>query len=80
MSMKTRKLKKNDIIIIVLFFLIILSFIITAYEINSFMPVLKTCNDDFAIINKCHCVPCSWKDADNYDGGKCIDSRNLTYG
>jgi len=73
-------MEKIDIWIIVLFILVIASIGLSLYEINKFMPILKTCDDDFTMINKCHCVPCSWKDSDKINGRKCFDMRNLTNG
>ena len=70
-------MKKNDIIIFALFFLIICSFILTIYEINTFKSVVDSCADDFAVINKCGCVPCSWKQADELNKAPCFDYRNL---
>lgn len=32
------------------------------------MPIFHSCNDDFAVVDKCNCVPCSWKDALTYNG------------
>jgi len=29
------------------------------YNINHFMPIEATCQDEFAMINKCGCVPCN---------------------
>lgn len=45
------------------------------------MKVLETCMDDFEMINKCGCVPCSWKDSVKLNGGNiCIDYTKLDYG
>jgi hypothetical protein len=69
-------MEKQDLCIFVLFFLIILSLGLTLYQIHRFMPVLKTCDDDFAAINKCGCVPCSWKDAEKLNQFPCM---NINY-
>jgi hypothetical protein len=44
------------------------------------MPILKTCDDDFKIINKCGCVPCSWKDAEILNKKPCFDINKLNNG
>lgn len=62
---------KNDFIIFFLFFVIIAVMVLTLVKINEFTSVLKTCSDDFAIINKCHCVPCSWKNAEQLNKASC---------
>ena len=41
-------------------FVLILVLILTMTQIDSFMKVLETCADDFAIIERCGCVPW-WK-------------------
>jgi hypothetical protein len=46
---------------------------IALIKIYRFMPVFKTCKDDFEIINKCGCVPCSWKDAEDYNKIPCFN-------
>ena len=54
---------------------------ITLYQIYKFSPVIKSCEDDFAVINKCGIVPCSWKDATTLNhGGSChtIFALNIT--
>lgn len=65
-------MKNNDFIIIFLFFVIIFVLVLTLFQINSFMSVLKTCEDDFAVINKCGCVPCSWKFAEELNKKPCL--------
>jgi hypothetical protein len=65
-------MEKHDLWIIILFFLIILAFILTIYQINEFAPIVKDCEDDFNIINECGCVPCSWKNAEEYNKEPCM--------
>lgn len=43
--------------IIWLAFLLLLVTSLTLYNIFSFMPVNKRCQDAFTIINKCSCIP-----------------------
>ncbi len=61
--------------------LIYLSFIVaiimvfyTVYNINKFMKVEQTCEDDFAIINKCLCIP----DGSNYSFAKDLTKNRET--
>jgi hypothetical protein len=60
-------MEKVELCIFILFFLIIGSLALTLFQINRFMPILDTCKDDFAVINKCGCVPYSWKDSIDYN-------------
>jgi hypothetical protein len=75
---------KIDIIIYILFFIILLVLTLTLYEINKFMPIIKTCDDDFAIINKCGCIPCSWANPNKYNPENCynikLNSTNISNG
>ena len=64
-------MEKADLWMIVLFFIIIFALILTLNQIHRFTPVLKTCEDDFAMINKCGCVPCSWRDAEKINKIPC---------
>jgi hypothetical protein len=66
-------MENDDKFIIVLFILVIIVFLVTLNQINKFMPVLKTCDDDFKIIEKCHCVPCSWNQSKYYKNESCLN-------
>jgi hypothetical protein len=70
-------MEKTYAVIFILFILIIISWIFVWMEINKFMFVLKTCDDDFALIKKCKCVPCSWQNAEEYNGNNSCDNYNL---
>lgn len=43
--------------LMVTFFVLVIVIITTLININSFMPVIATCDDDFAVIDKCGCIP-----------------------
>jgi len=66
-----------DLIIIILFLVVFGLIVYTMYHITVFMKTIETCDDDFNIINTCHCVPCSWKDAEEINHNPCI-TANLT--
>lgn len=68
----------SDYIIITLFIIIGIFTFVTLKQIDIFMPILKTCNDDFDVINKCKCVPCSWKSAEKYNGPNSCITINVT--
>ena len=70
-------MEKTDFWIIFLFFIVILVMFLTLYQINRFAPIIKTCEDDFNIINKCGCVPCSWRDAEKINKVPCFDVNKL---
>jgi hypothetical protein len=61
-------MESKEKIIFILFFIIILVLVYTLIQIYNFMPIFHSCNDDFAVVDKCNCVPCSWKDALTYNG------------
>jgi len=44
--------------ILVSFIILIVITLLTLNNIRTFMPIEKTCEDDFAMINKCGCIPC----------------------
>lgn len=69
---------KIDIVILGMLFLIALVVLYTITNINTFMKDLKTCNDDFILVDKCGCVPCSWKNAEKINHNICIDLSNYT--
>lgn len=72
-------MEKIDYLIILLFFILFLTTFYTINKINKFMIVLKTCEDDFAVIDKCGCIPCTWKDETKYNGNASCLSYNLTW-
>lgn len=47
---------KNSHLLIV-FFILVLVMGYTMVNINQFMPLVESCSDDFAVINKCGCFP-----------------------
>lgn len=47
----------KDKLLILAFILLIVTVAFTLVNIQKFMKVEKTCEDDFAIINKCGCIP-----------------------
>jgi len=47
----------KSILIAFLCLVIIMGF--TLIRIYNFMPVVQTCQDEFALIDKCGCVPCN---------------------
>lgn len=51
---KNKPIGKYLILSTIILFLVL---ILTMKNINTFMEVLTTCVDDFAIIEKCGCVP-----------------------
>jgi hypothetical protein len=72
-------MQKNEFLIqFLMFLLIIITFLITIHQISRLMPILKTCDDDFSLINRCRCIPCSWKEALKYDKSNCIFLNNIT--
>jgi DNA-binding transcriptional regulator of glucitol operon len=63
---------RNDWLILIL---VVWACFFTAFalkEIWNFQPVLESCQDDFAIIEKCHCIPCSWNQSKYYDNESCF--------
>lgn len=62
------KAQKSDYLILGLFVVILIVFYASGVLILRFMPILETCSDDFAIISKCACIPCSWHNALEYNG------------
>jgi hypothetical protein len=71
-------MERVDFVVMSLFLIILLVLTVTLVKIHNFMPLLKTCDDDFATIEKCGCVPCSWKDAKIYNGNQSCQEVNLT--
>jgi hypothetical protein len=61
-------LDKKDVLIILLFLMIIITLGITLSKINKFMPTWATCEDDINITARCGCVPCTWHNAEKYNG------------
>jgi hypothetical protein len=49
----------KDSHIILMFVALTLIVGLTLIQIYTFMPVIDSCEDDFAVIEKCHCLP--WK-------------------
>ena len=50
--------KQQDVLIFVLFIVLIALMGIVLYQINYIvMPIFKPCADDFALIEKCKCLP-----------------------
>jgi hypothetical protein len=48
---------QRDLLLLGLFVVLLIVMGLVLYQIHNFMPILQTCNDDFDIINKCHCLP-----------------------
>jgi hypothetical protein len=63
--------------IFVAFLCVSILMFVDLYEINRFMKVLSTCNDDFLVIEKCHCVPCSWEASKIYDTNGFCNIKNF---
>lgn len=60
--------KENHIIIVLLFVVIVLAGYFF-YQVMVISTVVKgECNDDFEVMDRCNCVPCSWEDAEKYNG------------
>ena len=66
-------MEKYDYYIIALTIIIIFILFLTLFQISNFMKKLETCNDDFEIINKCGCIPCSWKDSEKMNNLPCMN-------
>lgn len=70
-------MKKSDWVVIILLLGVIFSLALTLIKINEFMPIFHSCDDDFAVVYRCKCVPCSWQDAEEYNGeSSCLTFRN----
>lgn len=65
-------MEKNDWLILLFGFFIFLSLCLVLIKINTFMPVVESCEDDFSMIEKCGCVPCSWKNAEQINKKPCF--------
>lgn len=70
-------MEREDLYIILLFFIIIFVVFLSNHQIKKFIPILETCNDDFNMINKCGCIPCTWKYAEQYNKIVCIDFNEV---
>lgn len=67
--------------LIIAFLIVSLLMCLSLIQINRFMTVLSTCDDDFAVIDKCGCVPCSWEKAVSYNGNDyCKNSSEIKNG
>jgi len=53
--------------IFILFIFVFIATILAIYQMINFWPTYKKCENNFAIIDKCGCVPCSWSNADKYN-------------
>ena len=56
--LKYNSMEAIDKGIIFLFFALLLLVGFTLYNIFSFMPVINACEDEFAITERCKCLPC----------------------
>lgn len=59
MIQKLMNLRIKDRWVIISFIILLLVLWLAMWEISNFMPILETCSDEFAIIEKCGCIP--WK-------------------
>jgi len=48
----------NNTALTIVFLCLVLTTGFSLWSIYHFMPIEATCQDEFAIINKCGCVPC----------------------
>ena len=49
------KVETSHLVIVFIILVIVMGY--TMVSINNFMPLVESCSDDFAVINKCGCFP-----------------------